>query len=173
MQTESIVWKFTGMSFNGSDSQIVIPYNPLAGASCFTIEAIFLPEAGGEAEQRFVHVQGNDESRALLELRSTEAGWYADTFVHFSSGERFLNDPGRLHAFGSSHALALTYDGKQLRQYVNGELELEAAAPAGSIGAGSVSLGMRINRVSPFKGQIRKVRFTPEALGPVDLMLPS
>lgn len=164
MQSDSTTWKIEGIAFNGRDSQIVIPHNPLTGAECFTIEALFLPEAGGEMEQRFVHVQGDDQSRALLELRSTENGWYADTFVHFKLGERFLNDPNLLHPFGDWHTLALVYDGQELRQYVNGQLELKALSSKGQLSKGAVSIGMRLNRISPFKGQIREVRFTRKAL---------
>jgi hypothetical protein len=123
------------------------------------IEVCFRPEAGGPEEQRFLHVQGDDESRALLELRSTPDGWYGDVFVHFASGERFLNDPAKRHPFGHWYRMALVYTGSELRQYVDGELELRGAAPAGNLGDGVVSIGMRLNGISPFKGAISRVRF--------------
>jgi len=173
MWSKATDWEFTGICFNGRDTQLVYPVNPLAGAEAFTIEAVFLPEAGGEPEQRFVHVQGDDESRALLELRSTENGWYGDVFVHFHTGERFLNNPDLLHPFGQWVSMALVYDGSRLQQYINGRLELEGDAPAGLLGVGRTSIGMRLNRISPFKGMIGKVRFTPSVVEEGDLIRPS
>jgi hypothetical protein len=164
MTNRSTTWKFKDADFNGISDKLVIDENPLAGAAAFTIEVRFRPQAGGEHEQRFLHIQGDDGSRALLELRSTEAGWYGDVFVHFESGERFLNDPALVHPFGEWVSMALVYDGKLLRQVVNGELELEGVAPGGMLGAGKTSIGMRLNDISPFKGRISEVRFTPEAI---------
>lgn len=166
-------WTLRGITFNGRDSQLIVPHNPLAGATAFSIEAQFVCEAGGEPEQRFVHVQEEGVGRALLELRATAAGWYADTFVNFASGQRFLNAPSLLHPFGEWHTLALVYTGTVLRQYVDGAFELEADAPTGVLGTGSVSLGMRLNGISPFKGQIATVRFTPKALAPAQLLKPA
>jgi hypothetical protein len=171
MTNRSTTWKFKDAEFNGISGKLVIPENPLVGATAFSIEVRFRPQAGGEVEQRFLHIQGDDGSRALLELRSTEAGWYGDVFVHFESGGKFLNDPALLHPFGGWMTMALVYDGKLLRQYVNGELELEGGAPGGILGAGKTSIGMRLNDISPFKGRIAAVRFTPEALTSQFLLL--
>jgi hypothetical protein len=174
MQPELIEWDFSGHAFDGIGTQLVVPHNPLAGAAAFTIEASFLPEAGGPEEQRFVHVQADDGGRALLELRATPRGWYADVFVHFAgAGERFLNDPALLHPFGAWHTLALVRAEGELRQYVNGRPELSGSVAPGALGPGQVSVGMRLNRVSPFKGRIAEVRFSRRALHPEQLMLPS
>ena len=164
MTDRTTSWKFKDARFDGRADKLVIPENPLAGAPAFTIEALFRPEAGGEKEQRFLHIQGDDESRALLELRSTPDGWYGDVFVRFGSGERFLNDPSLLHAFGEWVSMALVYDGTRLSQFVNGELELADRAPRGVLGIGRTSIGMRINDVSPFMGEIAEIRFTPAGL---------
>lgn len=160
------------LAFDGQRDALVVGENPLAGASEFTLEALFSAEAGGQEEQRFVHIQGDDESRALLELRSEKDGWYADVFVHFQDGERFLNDPVLIHPFGCWTTLALSFDGLQLRQHVNGRLELQDTLRPGKLGAGRVSLGMRINGVSPFRGRLACVRFTPAALDEDELMRP-
>lgn len=157
-------WRFEDARFDGVADKLVVSENPLAGARAFTMEVLFRPEAGGEGEQRFLHVQGDDESRALLELRSGKSGWYGDVFVHFESGERFLNDPALLHPFGEWTSMALVYTGSELRQFVNGTLELSGTAPPGFLGPGKTSVGMRINDVSPFKGRIREIRFTPRTL---------
>lgn len=164
MAERCTTWKFKGGNFDGIADKLIIPENPVAGSRAFTIEVLLRPEAGGEEEQRFLHVQGDDESRALLELRSTNNGWYGDVFVHFAAGERFLNDPSRLHPFGEWASMALVYTGSELRQYVNGQLEIAGEAASGTLGTGKTSIGMRLNDISPFKGKIAEIRFTPEAL---------
>ena len=54
--------------FDGVDDGLIIKNNPIAGAGEFTIEAIFRPDAGGAKEQRWLHIEDeeNVESRALL-----------------------------------------------------------------------------------------------------------
>lgn len=164
MNARVTTWSFENARFDGVSAKIVIPENPVAAEAAFTIEVLMRVESGGQAEQRFLHIQGDDGSRALLELRSTAAGWYGDVFVHFESGERFLNDSALVHPFGEWVSIALVYTGNELRQYVNGKLELEGEAPKGVLGIGRTSIGMRINDISPFKGSIAEVRFTPKAL---------
>jgi len=165
-------WTYRGVLFGGIPDKRVVEENPVAGASAFTVEVCFRPDAGGEAEQRFLHIQGDDGSRALLELRSGEAGWYGDVFVQLEAGNRFLNDPALVHPFGHWYTMALVYTGKELRQYVNGVLELAGAAPRGMIGPGRTSIGARLNDISPFTGEIAQIRFTLEALEAASLMLP-
>jgi len=160
---DHLEWTFEGIHFNGESSKVVIDENPLASCSSFAVEVDFCPEAGGESEQRFLHIQGDDGSRMLMELRSTPAGWYGDVFVHFPGGERFLNDPSLLHPFGESATLRLTYTGTELQQFVNGQHELSGFAPSGVLAHGRTSVGMRLNGVSPFKGKINAIRFYPMA----------
>jgi hypothetical protein len=171
-ETDPTTWNFADKVFDGQSTQIIQPAHPLSGAQAFTIEAVFLPGSGGGEEQRFVHLQGDDGTRALLELRSTEAGWYGDVFAHFGDRERFLNDPGKLHPHDRWHSLALIYTGSELRQAVNGSIELTGPLGPGVLGEGVVSVGMRLNRISPFKGRIAEVRLTPEALEADDLLRP-
>ncbi|MGC9450479.1 MAG: LamG-like jellyroll fold domain-containing protein [Oceanipulchritudo sp.] len=160
MSEETTIWNFRERHFDGIGTKIVRPENPLAGAAAFSIEVELCPEAGGPEEQRFLHIQGDDGSRALLELRATPDGWYGDVFVHFPSGERFLNDPALLHPFDEWTIMKLSYTGSELRQYVNGKLELTGEAPKGALGPGVTSVGMRLNDISPFRGRIAEVRMT-------------
>lgn len=171
-KTDPTGWHFADKVFDGQSTQIILPAHSLAGAPAFTIEAVFLPESGGAEEQRFVHLQGDDGTRALLELRSTEAGWYGDVFAHFGDQERFLNDPGKLHPHDQWHSLALIYTGSELRQAVNGAIELTGSLGPGVLGEGVVSIGMRLNRISPFKGRIAEVRLTRRALEADALLRP-
>jgi hypothetical protein len=48
------------VEFNGVDDALFIDDHPLAGASTFTWEVVFRPDAGGGAEQRFFHLQEQD-----------------------------------------------------------------------------------------------------------------
>ncbi|HWH76310.1 MAG TPA: rhamnogalacturonan acetylesterase, partial [Candidatus Binatus sp.] len=77
------------ISFDGKTDGILINRNPVAGARAFTIEGIFRPDAGGEFEQRWLHVQNDQvDDRALLEIRLSGNEWFLDTFI--KSGESRL-----------------------------------------------------------------------------------
>jgi hypothetical protein len=60
-----------------------------------------------------------------------------------------------------------------MAHFVDGVKEREAAATFPPFGAGRISLGVRQNRVSWFKGGIREVRFHTIALSPDKLQRPA
>jgi hypothetical protein len=159
------------VAFNGETDGLFVDANPLAGHQQFTIEALIEPAAGGPFEQRFVHVQETaGENRALLELRmSPDSTWALDTFLRQGSVGVTLIDRTRAHP-PAWHTVALAYDGSTMRSYVDGRPELEGHIAFGPMADGRVSIGVRQNKVSWFRGRIRLVRFSPEAL-PGDRLL--
>ena len=141
--------------------------NPIAGAEQYTIEVLFMPAEGGLEEQRFVHVQDANTSRALIETRlNGKGGWWLDTFIYTPPSEPGLAlvDPKRVHPTGEWYWAALRYDGKTMAHFVNGQKELEGEFRFHPFGEGTVSLGVRQNKVFWFKGAIREVRFHRAAL---------
>jgi hypothetical protein len=62
--------------------------------------------------------------------------------------------------------VALVYDGRLMRHFVDGHEELSGPLAIQPLGVGKTSIGVRMNRVFWFKGAVRKVRFTPRALSP-------
>ena len=62
----------------------------------------------------------------------------------------------------------MVYDGKEFRNYVNGQLEGASPLKLVPQGAGHSSAGVRINLRDYFKGAIRLARFTNRALEPAD-----
>jgi hypothetical protein len=162
------------VSFDGQDDAIFLETNALEGCAAFTVEALFRPAADGPHEQRFFHVQETDgESRVLLELRVVPGGlWYADTFIRAGRKQCALVDPKLTHPCDQWHTLALVCDGKQMTHYVNGVKELARGMLFAPLGKGRTSLGVRLNRVSWFKGTLRRIRITPRALTPEELLRP-
>ena len=77
-----------------------------------------------------------------------------------------------MHALDKWYVAAVTYDGKKLRNYVNGELQGEGDLAFAPQGAGHSSIGTRINRRDFFKGAVRLSRFTRRALEPKDFLKP-
>jgi hypothetical protein len=157
------------IGFDGARDGLFVPSIPFAGAKQFTIEVMFSPAEGGLAEQRFLHVQDTNESRALIEVRlNGKGGWWLDTY-QWSGGtptDRGLTliDPRRVHPTGKWYWAALRYDGRMMAHFVNGEKEIERAGSFRPFGSGQVSLGVRQNKVFWFKGAIREVRFHSVAL---------
>ena len=154
-----------GISFNGKDDGLVLPVNPLAGSRAFTIEALIQPAADGAPAQRFLHIEDERGNRTLMEIRLTADGrWCLDTFLLCGDNRLTLIDPGRLHAAGRWHWVALRCDGRRLDHFVDGVKEQEGAVVFTPFAAGRMSLGVRLNQTFWFKGAIREVRFHPVAL---------
>ncbi len=154
------------VQFNGASDGLFLPVNPLEGLAQFTIEALINPDATGPAEQRFLHIQDGPGTRALLEIRLTDAGWALDTFLHSETtkSERPLLDRAKLHPANRWTWVALVYANGRMAQYIDGVKELEGEVQFTPMTAGKTSLGVRQNKVYWFKGRIREVRFHPAAL---------
>jgi hypothetical protein len=156
--------------FGGAEDALLVAINPLQGWARFTVEVLLRPEQGGLVEQRLLHVQEDGtENRLLVETRVTADGWYLDTFLKSGENGRTLIRPEALHPLGAWHWVALVFDGTEMRHFVNGELEAAGPLRFAPFGPGRTSLGVRLNRVSWFKGDIREVRFHPRALAAGEL----
>ena len=160
------------VEFDGVDDALFLEVHPLAGAETFTWEVIFRPDSGGAQEQRFFHLQERDpntgadtETRLLFETRLTATHWYLDSFAN--SGEsKALIDRAKLHPLDAWYHAAMVYDGKEFRNYVNGELQNAAPVRLKPQGPGHSSAGVRINKVDYFKGAMHVSRMTHGALSP-------
>ena len=152
--------------FDGADDGIIVDSNPIAGWKEFTIEAVFRPDAGGAAEQRWFHIEDseNAESRALLETRLVGSEWFVDTFIKSGENRLPLFAENFKHPLGTWFTVALVFDGKEMRHYVNGKLEMSGALTIKPLGKGKTSIGVRMNKVYWFKGAILKARFTNRVL---------
>src|SRR5215813_4506622 len=159
------------LSFDGKGDGLLVDQNAIAGAQAFTIEAIFNPAAGGEAEQRWFHVQeeGSD-NRALLEIRLNGNEWFLDTFIKSGEHRLTLYAEKFKHPVGRWYHVALVFDGANMRHFVDGQEEMSGPLTISPLGPGKTSLGVRMNHVNWFKGAIREVRFTRRALAPGEFM---
>jgi hypothetical protein len=157
----------SAVRFDGSGDGLLVTPNPLKGLERFTIELRMRPAVDGGAEQRFVHFQDEAAQRALLELRMEPAkgDWSLDTHLFRDAAmKRTLLDRALVHSAGAWHWVALSYDGKTMRHYVDGRLEGEAAVDFPAMGEGRFSLGMRQDKRSWFKGEISELRVSAEVL---------
>lgn len=152
------------LSFNGSTDGIFLDQMPLAGLKQFTIEAIVRPESGGNFEQRFFHCGEIRGNRVLLELRSTHTDWYFDAFIKSGDQQKTLIDSTILHPLDQWYHLAFVIANGKQETYINGKKELESQIEIVPLESGKISVGMRQNEQSWFKGSIYKIRITPKAL---------
>jgi len=165
--------KGKAIEFDGVDDAIFLEVHPLAGAKTFTWEAIFRPDKGGKAEQRIFHLQEEgSQTRMLFETRLVGDQWYLDAFVHSDAGNQALMEKTKLHPLGEWFAIAAVYDGKELRSYVNGVLQLKADLKFTPEKPGRTSVGVRINLRDYFKGAFREARMTKKALKPSQFLKP-
>ena len=161
----------SAIEFDGVGDAIFIAANPLAGWAAMTVEVLFRPDADGLPEQRFLHLGSVNGDRVLFETRLTDDGqWYLDTFI--SSGDAMcpLLNEQYLHPVGEWYHLAMTCDGREEVNYVNGVKEASGAIDFAPLPAGQMSIGVRLNSVCWFKGAIGRLRFTEGVLAPEQFM---
>ena len=163
--------------FNGSDDVLYVANHPLAGAETFTIEAIFCPD-GGAFEQRWLHlaeadpVNGDAQTpRTLFEIRVKDNTWYLDAFTTGPGYNLTLVVPEKTFPLGRWYSVQQSYDGKTYRAYVDGVLQAECEIAYVPQKAGRTSVGMRVNKATPFHGAVHSARFTPRALAPAEFAL--
>jgi len=155
------------VEFNGEADQIVLNTNPLAGATEFTVEVVFYPYSNGLEEQRFLHFQEIDEKRVLIETRLTDNNqWFLDTFIKSGQSDRTLFAKNYLHPINAWYHVALIFKAGIMRHYVNGIEEMSGRVDFEPHKTGKTSIGSRLNQVSWYKGAIRNVRITHQALSP-------
>jgi hypothetical protein len=151
------------VEFDGAGDALFVDVHPLAGAREFTWEAIFRPDGGAQA-QRWFHLQENgSDDRMLFEIRVVDDRWYLDTYVHSGANEKALIDRERTYPLGRWYHVAAVYDGRVLRNYVDGVEQNAAEIALSPQREGRSSIGVRINRVDYFKGAIHAARFTRRA----------
>jgi hypothetical protein len=153
--------------FDGIDDGLIVPVNPLKGWKKFTIEMLFRPAASDSLAPRLMHIQDVEGNRCTIELRLTSEGyWYPDTFLKSEKNNSRLTliDSSNLHPIDNWYWVALVYDGRKMIQYVNAKSEKEGVVSFLPMITGQTSLGVRLNRVNWFKGQIHEVRFHSVAL---------
>lgn len=172
-----------GLKFDGNDG-IIVNADPVAGAATFTLEMLFRPDPIvnlNSNQPRILHLRSSipPDHRATLEGRILAGQWHLDAFLRSQDAGQgnpniieslTLIDPTKLHPLSQWYNFTMTYDGSQLRAYLNGQLELSGALTVPAMAAGQTSLGMQHNQVNFFEGVITKVRFTPSLVDPANFM---
>lgn len=160
------------VQFDGVKDAIFVDSHPLAGASTWTIEAVFRPD-GGAFEQRWLHLAevdpktGQDTgTRFLFEIRVKDNRWYLDAFTTGEGYKVTLIDPAKTFELGRWYRVAMSYDGTNFKSFVDGVEQASSPLAFKPQGPGHASLGVRINRVNYFHGALLKLRFTKAALKP-------
>ena len=159
--------KDSSIYFNGTDDGLIIPTIPIEGWSKFTIEVLFKPDGNGGKAPRFIHFEDTAFNRGTFELRLTnDEQWYFDGFLKNGKTNKGLTliDSAKLHPVNKWFWAAVVYDGKKMYSYINGQRELEGEIDFPQMTKGNISLGVRLNKVNWFKGQIREIRFHPVVL---------
>lgn len=161
------------VEFNGVDDALYVVVHPLAGVSAYTWEVIFRPDADGAQAQRFFHLQEQDpatgkdtDNRMLFEIRIVDGQWCLDSFATTAGQHLTLLNCKILYPLGKWYRVTAVYDGKELRNYVNDELQGAGPLTMGPQGPGRTAVGMRVNKTFYFKGAILMARMVPGVLPP-------
>jgi hypothetical protein len=165
------------VEFHGDGDAIIVPEHPLAGATAFTWEVIFRPDADGPEAQRFFHIAEtdaatgkDDDNRMLFEIRIVDKQWCLDSFAGNRGANLTLLNCKALHPLDQWFRVTAVWDGKVMKNYVGDELQGEGPLVMDPEGPGRASIGMRLNRVYPFKGAVLMSRTVPRALPPSEFL---
>jgi hypothetical protein len=156
--------------FDGIDDGIWANTNPLEGLNSFTIEILLRIDEGGNFEQRYLHIGEVNGPRVLMELRATEKDWYLDTFLSTEKGKLTLINKELSHPLNQWYHIAFVVDNGVLTNYVNGVKEMEEALEMSPLNSGQMSIGVRQDKRSWFKGAIYKIRISPGVLDENEFM---
>ena len=161
----------TAVEFGGNGDAILVPEHPLAGATAYTWEMIFRPDGDGAPAQRIFHIASQDpatgadtDSRMLFEIRIVDGQWCLDSFAGNKGQQLTLLNCKALHPVDKWYRVTAVWDGKVMRNYVGDELQGEGPLVMEAEGPGRASIGMRLNKVFPFKGAVFEARMVPRAL---------
>ena len=160
---------------------LLVNCNPIGSDTAFTIEVYFRPDStilsGTNNEQRFIHIRNllNDNRRILLEIRQLQnQRWLLDTYIKSESSDLTLVDSSKSHSSGEWHHVALTYNNRTMRQFVDGVELLSGPVTYLPIDAnGKTAIGARQDPRSWFNGAIRMVKISKRALAPTEFSLPT
>lgn len=154
------------VAFDGIDDALFLKEMPLKGLESFTVEMIFKPESNGVFEQRILQIGEITGDRMLLEIRVLDNNWYFDGFVASRGVKLALATEELLHPLGKWYHVAFVVTPNSLTTFVNGKQELHKDYTFNPIEEGQTSIGVRMNKVSWFKGAIYKIQISPQALKP-------
>lgn len=158
------------VTFDGIDDALFLGEMPLQSLQEFTVEMVFKPEINAPFEQRILHIGEILKDRMLLEIRAVENNWYFDAFAASGNNKKALIDEKLIHPLGQWYHVAFVVTSKKLTTYVNGKQELQENLSFSPIETGKTSIGVRLNKVSWFKGIIYKIRITPKQLDSTNFM---
>lgn len=154
------------VAFNGVDDGLFLNEMPLKGMKSFTVEMIFKPEEKGVFEQRVLHIGESKADRMLLEIRAVENNWYFDGYAASRGIKLALAKENLIHPLGQWYHVAFIVTPNSLTTFVNGKQELQEAYTFNPIEQGQTSIGVRMNKLSWFKGAVYTIKISPEVLKP-------
>jgi hypothetical protein len=146
--------------------------SPISGAGEYTVEALVFITAGGSEKQKVIHIQDETGTRVIIELSQYPGGlWAYETgtkaYLDGKPVETYLSIKGRRYPTERWYWLAVSWDGKQMNSYINGEKFL--TKPVNTLplcDACVTGIGVRASKRDSFSGQIREIRLTRAALAP-------
>lgn len=154
------------VTFNGIDDALFLNEMPLKSLESFTVEMIFKPQSNGIFEQRVLQIGEITGDRMLLEIRVLDNNWYFDGFVASKGVKLALATEELLHPLEKWYHVAFVVTPNSLTTFVNGKQELHNEYVFNPIEQGQTSIGVRMNKVTWFKGAIYKIQISPQALKP-------
>lgn len=163
------------IQFDGIEDMLLVDHNPLGDANEFTVEVVFKPDAcyPENVAPRFIHIQDPndpDAKRLMIELRLNEKNeCYLDSYLQTDKDKLALIDSTLVHPTEKWIHAAVTYKNKVLTTYIDGKKQLSGDVDYADRfinPTGKTAIGGRMNHEQFFRGMVRTLKITKEALPP-------
>ncbi|MHC4739608.1 MAG: LamG domain-containing protein, partial [Planctomycetota bacterium] len=161
----------SSLYFNGAGARVIIPDAPsLDITEAITIAAWMRPSMTGT---QYVIKKARHKSIDGYEMSLSSRGSVFVRFNQVSSGNTYklLSTSGYPDDGSTWIHVVATYDGQEIKLYVDGLLDSSMFAPGLSIGSNdnSLSIGAQDDEVRPFKGTMNHVHLYNVALSQADI----
>ena len=163
--------KASGLSFNGIDNDITIPFSPLFNTNTISIETWIFPQGGTTLIQN-VTSNSSRYSDDGFKFPKTNDGWQTFSFaLNIDNVWKVLSAPFPASALNQWNQLAATFDGYFMRIYLNGALAgtLEVTGTR-TTNTNNITIGNQDGRAEFFKGIVDELRIWNRALSQCEII---
>ena len=162
--------------FDGTEDRFVFSDCPIdTYAGDFTIETIFRVDGGDEQEQKFIHIQADNDARILFELEFEANGtWRMETYVKALDGSDIhLIDSNAYFKPNRWYHAALVYNSStnEFKQYINYTGINSQSLTWGQVSNANISVGARATQENYLTGAVRSIRYADAALDSNEFLL--
>jgi Concanavalin A-like lectin/glucanases superfamily len=158
------------LCFGGQEDALVLPVNPLAEQSAFSVQISFKSSPGGGRTQTVLHIEDYlGDARLLVELHASKEGLWRPRLTVRNKIDQVKLEPSTDVRRETWHWLGVTFGEGVIRLFLDGREVGASPMSLIPMNRGNLALAAKLNLEGWFKGCLGEVRFANGALRPGEL----